>query len=110
MSQSLTTLIRYTYICREFNGPLNYALIKQSLIWTDKELGNLAAIWKTGLSVTERWERGMAELWVNPRQGKNEGGRTRQQEKKQRQKKTKQIKDNENSRLKKTVREVGYKG
>lgn len=52
----------------------------------------------------------MAELWVNPRQGKNEGGRTRQQEKKQRQKKTKQIKDNENSRLKKTVREVGSKG
>lgn len=74
MSQSLTALIRYTYICRELNRPLNYALIKQSLIWTDKELGNLAAIWKTGLSVTERWERGMAELWVNPRQGKMKEG------------------------------------
>lgn len=59
---------------------LNYALIKQSLIWTDEELGNLATIWKTGLSVTGRWEGGMAELYVNLRERKKEGGRDREQE------------------------------
>lgn len=66
----------HIYICGgELNRPLNYAFIKQGLIWTDEELGNLAAIWKTGLSVTERWERGTAELWVDPRERKNERAR-----------------------------------
>lgn len=80
MKHSPTVLIGYTYICEgELNGPLNYALIKQRLMWTDKKLGNLAAIWKTGLSVTERWERGRPELWDNPRT--KEGKRLWQKEK-----------------------------
>lgn len=75
MLRSITVLIGYRYICGgELNRPLNYALIKQSLIWTDKEPGNLATIWKTGLSVRKRWERGMAELWVNLERGKKAGG------------------------------------
>lgn len=49
----------------------------------------------------------MAELWVNPREGKNEGGRGRQQETNR---DKKQGKDNEKPRLRKTVREVGSKG
>lgn len=75
MSHSLTSLIGYIYICGGvLNGPLNYALIKQSLIRADKKSGNLAAIWKTCLSVTERWERGIAEPQVNP----GEGGKGRE--------------------------------
>ncbi len=49
----------------------------------------------------------MAELWVNPREGKNGGGRERQQETNR---DKKQEKDNEKSRLRKTVREDGSKG
>lgn len=49
----------------------------------------------------------MAELWVNPREKKNGGGRERQQDRerdKQRQKTRRR------SGLRKTVREVGCKG
>lgn len=64
ISRNLRELIAHTYICaEELNRPLNYALIKQSLIRTDKEPGNLATIWKTRLSVREVKREG----WLNPK-------------------------------------------
>lgn len=48
----------------------------------------------------------MAELWVNPKEGKNEGEAERERRLETNRDKKKQVKDNGNS----TVREVGSKG
>lgn len=72
------------------------------------------AIWQPSGRQACQSQRGEKEGWLNsgltPDRGRMKEGEQDSKRKIQRQKKTKQIKDNENSRLKKTVREVGSKG